>query len=258
MKMALQLNTLAEGERFKEFYGANNRQMPLLLAEGRTLLSAAGLMSRYLEVLELYRNAPEELKPAYESLVEVWEDNYFDLGDGAARHSDGRMKVVPDAPYLRLLTPETRLVNGAVDLSDVYAALVGEEFSKANVEKYCGVALTRSDAKENPIWLALARGDKALLDAFVDACFSQAKKRFRYDGDMMGVYEPRVPKEGAAGRLWAVCGLSGGIYGSRANGLSHLDYGGEGQLVGEAPEAQRATAGQLERILRQNTAALRE
>lgn len=246
--MSLQLNgpnELVDG--YKEFYGANNRQMPLLIGEGRTPLSAAGLMIRYLEVLRLHKNAPEELKPAYALLVSAWEDNYFDTGDGAARHSDGRMKVVPDAPYLRLLTPETRLVSGAVDLSDGYEALAGEEFSKANVDKYCGRPLSRRDAKKNPVWLALA-GDKALLDELMNARFARAKGRFEYSrrnyGKLMGISAPPVPYYdiGAAGRLWTVRKL-----GDNSTGWVHLDFGddplgdyGDGRLVGVAQEAQRA------------------
>lgn len=246
--MSLQLNNPVID--FKEFYGPNNEQMPLLIGEGRTPLSAAGLMSRYLEVLKLHKKAPKELKPSYASLLRAWENNYFDTGDGAARHSDGRMKVAADAPYLRLLTPETRLVNGAVDLSNGYAALAGEEFSKADVDKYCGMSLSRSYAKKNPIWLELARNDKALLDEFVDARFAQAKERFRYDDKMMGVYAPPVPTEGAAGRLWSVYGLDDYIYGSGADGSNHLVNDG-GCLVGVAPEAQRAAAGKLKQTLEQ-------
>ncbi len=238
--MALQLNDPGS-EKYEEFYGANINQMPLLTGEGRTPLSAVDLMSRYLEVLDLHKNAPKELKPAYASLLRAWGDN-FDLGDGAARHSDGRMKVEPDANYLRLLTPKTRLVNGAVDLSEGYEALTGEEFGKAQVDKYCGVSLSRSDAKSNPVWLALARGDKSLLSEFVDARFARAKERFHYDGKMMGVHAPAVPKEGAAGRLWFVDRF---IYYSRAIGYNHLvNY--DGRLVGVAPEAQRAASRALE------------
>ncbi len=243
--MGLQLNgpnELVDG--YKEFYGPNNRQMPLLIAAGRTPLSAAGLMERRGEVLELLLSAARGIKyerfsdlaknpktaPFYE-LLTVWFDNYFDTSDGAARHSNGRMKVAPDAPYLRLLTPETRLVNGAVNLSEGYTTLAGEEFSKADVNKYCGMPLNRSNAKKNPIWLALARGDKALLDEFVNATFAQAKERFGYDGKMMGVYAPPVPTEGAAGRLWFVYRLYDDISYSRADGYDHLDLS-NGRLVG--------------------------
>ena len=244
--MSLQLNGPNEPvESYKEFYGPNNMQMSLLIADGRTPLSSDGLMSRYLEVLRLHRDAPKELKPAYTSVLKAWEDNHFDTGDGAPRHSDGRMKVVPDAHYLRILTPETRLVGGAVDLSEIYTTLNVEEFSEADVERYCGMPLSRSGAKKNPVWLALARGDKALLGDFVDARFSRAKQLYGYKGKMMGVYAPPVPKEGEAGRLWAVYGLYGGIDGSWAGGSGRLDDN-FGRLVVGAPEAQRAAQQTLE------------
>lgn len=232
--MSLQLNN--PGVNFKEFYGRNTEQMPLLIAEGRTPLSAAGLMGRYLEVLELLKNAPKGLKPTYAALVKAWEDSYFDTGDGSARHSDGRMKVVPDAAYLRMLTPETKLVSGSVDLSGTYETLPGEEFTKADVDKYCGMALSRSDTKKNPVWLALARGDKALLATFVDARFARAKER-RYNGKMMGVYAPPVPAEGAAGRLWVVGRLFYGSGSSWVGGDSSLAR--NGRLVGGKGAASR-------------------
>jgi hypothetical protein len=217
----------------------NTGQMPLLIAEGRTPLSVAGLMRRRLEVLggsEVVRHS--------------WFDNSFDTGDGAVRHSDGRLKVVVDAQYLRSLSPKTGLVNGAVPLSDdVYKGLVGEEFSPDQVGRFFNKALSRRKAKVHPGWLALARGDKALLGEFVDVTFAQAKERFRYDGEMMGVYSRSVPGEGAAGCLWFVSRLDGGIFNSRASGYDHLDYYG-GLLVGVrevAPEAPRDDGTQIVR-----------
>ena len=209
----------------------------MLIGEGRSPLSAAGLMKRRLEVLEQLKNAPENMKETYKAVMFSWWDNYFDTGDGAVRHSDGRLKVVPDAPYLRSWSPETQLVDGAVPLSDdVYKGLEGEEFSAEQVERFFNKALSRRAAREHPGRLALARGDKALLGEFVDAAFAQAKERFKYDGDMMGVYHLVVPSEGAAGRLWFVARLLDLIYSSWAGGYDHLDdY--DGRLVGVAPEA---------------------
>jgi len=236
--MSLQLNVPSID--FKEFYGANNKQMYLLIAEGRTPLSAAGLMKRRLEVL----NAPEEV-------MQAWFGNYFDTGDGAVRNADGKLKIVPDAKYLRILTPKTELVNGAVPLSEeAYRSLPGEEFSKADVDKYFGEALGKADVKRHPGWLALARGDKSLLGDFADVTFAQAKQRFNYDGKMMGVYAPSAGASGALGRLWCVGRLDGYFNLSWASGGSHLGYGG-GRLVGVAPEAQRAAVGQLKPTLEQ-------
>ncbi len=213
----------------------NTQQMPLLISDGRVPLSVYGLMKRRLEVL----NAPKNVKLA-------WWDNYFDTGDGAVRHSDGRFKVIPDAQYLRMLTPKTKLVDGAVILSDdVYKGLAGEEFSKAKVDMYFGRELSKAEVKAHPGWLALARGDKALLGEFADATFAQAKQRWSYDGKMMGIYASHVPNEGAAGRLWSVNRLNVSIDDSGANGDDHL-VNNYGRLVGVAPEAQRAAGQPLE------------
>lgn len=219
---------------------SNTQQMPLLIAEGRTPLSVVGLMKQRLEILAAYKNVPKELKSAYEAVMKNWWDNYFDTGDGAVRHSDGRLKVVHDALYLRQISPQTRLVDGAVPLGDVYNGLEGQEFTTQDVERYFNKPLSRREAVDNPGWLALFRGDKVLQKEAVGVTFAQSKERFGYDGKMMGIYHGTVPKEGAAGRLWFVGGL-GGIGSSRAGG-GHLDLG-SGRLVGVAPEAQRAAAG---------------
>ncbi|MBI3033842.1 hypothetical protein HYY72_01675 [Candidatus Woesearchaeota archaeon] len=230
--MSLQLNIPVAD--YMEFYGSTVEQMSLLVAEGRSPLSVSGLMKRRLEVLA--SGVPDEVKLA-------WWDNYVDTGDGAVRHSDGRLKIVPDAEYLRQFTPEKVLVNGAVPLSnDFYRGLEGEEFSPQQVERYFNKPLGSSDAKINPGWLALAGGDKSLLAGFVDSTFAQAKERFGYDGNLMGIYHSTVPSEGAAGRLWFVAGLGGSISSGGAVGVNHLGSDG-GRFVGVAPEARAVTGG---------------
>ena len=228
--MTLQLNVPAPD--FKEFYGRNTEQMPLLIGECRIPLSVVGLMNTRLEVLS--RGVPEQVKLA-------WWDNYFDTGDGAVRHSDGRLKIVHDAQYLKLLTQGTKLVNGAVPFSDdFYRGLDGQEFTSADVEKYFNKSLSESEARTNPGWVALARGDKSLLSAVVDATFSQAKERLGYIGNMMGICHNTVSSEGAAGCLWLVAGLHVSIKYGWADGVGLLDYG-NGRLVGVAPEARAST-----------------
>ncbi|MBI3050958.1 hypothetical protein HYY74_00695 [Candidatus Woesearchaeota archaeon] len=229
--MSLQLNVPVAD--YKDFYGSNAEQMPLLIAGGRSPLSAAGLMRERLAVLA--SGVPDEVKLA-------WWDNYIDTGDGAVRHSDGRLKIVPDAQYLRQLTQETALVDGAVPFSDdVYRGLEGMELSPQHVAHHFNRPLGKSEAKKSLGWLALARGDKSLLAEIVDYTFAQAKERFGYDGKMMGIYHSAVPSEGAAGRLWFVVGLVDSISSGRAVGNYHLGSG-DGRLVGVALEA-RAVAG---------------
>lgn len=216
--------------------------MPLLIAEGRILLSVAGLMKRRLEVLDAYNAAVAAKKPKeevtfLESVTNAWWDNYFESGDGNVRHRDGRLKIVPDAKYLRELTPETKLFGGSVNLSDsAYEKLAGEEFSKAEVEKYFHKMLNKAEAKAHPVWLALARGDKKLLGMYVDAVFYRAKQRFNYHYDKaMDIYDvpTPVPEQGAVGRLWVVSELpTRGLGGWRRGNLRR----GRARLVGVAPE----------------------
>src|SRR3990167_6351666 len=142
----LQLNAL----NYKEFYGRSTEQMPILIAEGRTPLSIAGLMRRRLEVL----NSSDEVKRFY------W-DNYFDTGDGIAYHPDGRGKIVLDAQPLRELTPSSQLRDGALILSpSVYDGLEGVQFSREDLAKYItGERLKQGDVRKNKVWQALARDE---------------------------------------------------------------------------------------------------
>ena len=188
----LQLNE--QPVNYKEFYGRNVDQMPNLIAEGRTPLSVQGLMKRKLET----QNASEAVRNS-------WMHNYFDTGDGVAYHPDGRIKIVPDARPLREMNSESKLVNGALVLPDgMYEKLEGQEFTRKDIQKYVGDAITSKEAKSNPLWQALAR-DPKLLNEYVDLIFNQTKQQFSY-GKNMGVYVSDAP-ESPAMRLWCVRGL---------------------------------------------------
>ena len=124
----LQLN-----ERFvpyKEFYGSNTGQMPLLVKDGRVPMSVNGLMQRRLEVQD---------KGIFSDEVRsAWHDSYFDTGDGVVYHPDGRIKVVHDARPLREMNSESQLVNGALVLPDgLYEKLEGQEFTRKEHSKIC-------------------------------------------------------------------------------------------------------------------------
>ncbi|PIZ82764.1 hypothetical protein COX97_03145, partial [Candidatus Pacearchaeota archaeon CG_4_10_14_0_2_um_filter_05_32_18] len=113
--MALKLNETREA--YREFYGRNVEQMPKLIAEGRVPMSVAGLMQRRLDV----RNSDADIKGSY-------IDNYFDTSDAVVYHPDGRVKIVLDSQTLRDITPQSKLINGALVLTeDAYNALQGEE-----------------------------------------------------------------------------------------------------------------------------------
>lgn len=206
-------------EKFKEFYGRNIEQMPELLKEGRTPLSIAGLMKRRLEVL----TASKEVKGA-------WWTNYFDTGDAVIYHPDGRFKVVLNAAEpMKELNPQSKLINGALVLPEgLYDKLDGEIFTREEIGRY-GIAeklLTKEEAKSNPIWKALAGGDQALLDSYVDAVFTKAKKQYGYDKNMR-IWVSQ-PQEVTTGRLWCV----GGLYDSDSNAIGD-DLGcSSGRLVG--------------------------
>ena len=219
----LQLNAL----NYKEFYGRSTEQMPILIAEGRTPLSIAGLMRRRLEVL----NSSDEVKRFY------W-DNYFDTGDGIAYHPDGRGKIVLDAQPLRELTPlsSSQLRNGALVLpSGVYDRLEGVEFSREDLAKYItGGRLKQGNVKKNRVWQVLAR-DENLLNDYAKAVFSQLRERYNEDR-AMGLYRGSAENVPTM-RSWYLYRL---LNWSDAYGYVHLGYD-YGRLVGVAPEAQSAT-----------------
>ena len=211
--------------RIEYFEGSNVAQMPNLIAKGMTPLSVSGLMQRRLQS-----------KYGSESVRSSLMHNDFDTGDGIAYHPDGRIKVV--SMPLKEINPESQLVNGALVLPDgLYEKLEGQEFTRKDIKKYVGKALTSKEAKSNPLWQALAR-DPKLLNEYVDLIFSQAKQQFDYDRNM-GVYvrdAPYVPKDAATMQLWYVRNLRNRSY---ADGWVNLDFS-IGHLVWVAPEAQAA------------------
>lgn len=185
-------------EKFQEFYGRNIEQMPQVLEEGGIPLGVAGLMRKRLEVL----TASEDVKDA-------WWDHYFDTGDTVIYHPDGRFKVVLNAePVWKELSPESKLKNGSLILPEgTYGKLDGESFTRAEIRRY-GIAeklFTMEEAKKNPIWKALAGGDQALLDAYIDSVFQKNKEEYDYDKNMkIGLLQP---PDVTLGRLWCIGSL---------------------------------------------------
>ena len=210
--MALELNEVIVP--YKEFYGPNTQRMPELLAEGRIPLSTAGIMERRVN-----------------SSLADWRDNYFDSADAIVYHPDGKFKIVRDSEVLKALTPQSRLVRGALALEDgAYEALQGAEFGRKDKGLILSRDLTSVEAYAHPIWQALV-GDQKLLGLYVDAMFPEMKKRFDYDNNM-GVYLADAQKVPTARALY-VDGLGGG---SRLSSGVDLDDDC-GRLVGVAPEA---------------------
>ncbi len=166
--MALDLNQIIVP--YKEFYGRNTEQMPLLIADGRTPISVAGVMEQRLN-----------------SGKQDWKDNYFDTGDAIVYHPDKKFKVVLDAEPLRNLNSESKLRNGALILPDgMYEDLQGEEFAYKDIQKLVDKELSQADILKHPIWKSVSR-DQALLDEYVLKMFAEMKSKFNYN-ENMGIY----------------------------------------------------------------------
>lgn len=207
--------TLNEAEKFREFYGRNVDQMPLLIAEGRTPLSFAGVMERRLIA---------------KSSKDAWLNNYLFTGDGIVYGTDGSIVIAYDAKALKNLNSQSRLVNGALDLSGVdLKSIEGTRFTKSQLSKMVlGQDLTEKQARTHPIWLALARGDRELAKDY-SGMVSESN-----GGRNMGVYlgsKQEVPTMRAwfAGRM---------LSWSHAGGYDDLDND-NGRLVGVASETQK-------------------
>lgn len=219
--MSLQLNNPIAV--YKEFYGRNIDKMPELVASGLTPMTFADVMKRRLEVLGGDKN-----------VADAWWNNYFDTVDIVAYHPDGRIKIVLDSQSARKINPKSTVRNGSVVLpgTDAYEQLVGQEFSKEDVEKYAkSESLTLKQALSNPIWAALAN-DPKLHEEYAKATFKEAKEKYGYDKNM-GVYLSGF-KEVPNFRLWLLGRLD---FNSDAIGFSNVDSYGGGRLVGVAPEA---------------------
>ena len=213
---------------YKPFLGSTIEQMPKLIEEGRVPISIAGLMQRRLDVLN--SDVSQSVRD------EWWNTPYVNTGDAAAYDMKGNMKVVLDAQHLRELTPNSNLQNGALILPEgTYTDLQGSnvaEFTKEQLTQYTRKWLTKGQSVDNPIWLAFARGDTALLSEYGDAAFARAKE-FGYDTTMC--IFPALPKDKETMQLWC---LGKTYYNqSYAIGDSSLDdY--DSRLVGVAPKAQ--------------------
>ena len=219
--MFLQLND--QVVPYKEFYGTNIVQMPLLVKDGRVPMSVAGLIDRRLEVIDA-KFLPE--------IRAAWHNNDFETGDAVLYNPNGKVKIVTDAQVLRGINSASELSDGALVLQPgVYEAAQGAEFTKADLKKIIKDSLTRDEAKSNPFWQALARNQDR-LNAYVDFVFNETQRRFSHDKNM-GLYLEEAQKEPTA-RLLYVDGLK---YKSYADGRFGLDDDG-GRLVGVAPEAR--------------------
>lgn len=204
------------------FNGRTVDRMPELVAQGYSPISVAGIMEQRIKA---WQSGDQEL-------AQLWGKNYFDSGDGIMYHPDGRIKVVPDSETLRSVNPNTSLKwYGAQVLSEgTFDKVQGEEFSRKDVKRFANEYLKQNEAPENPIWLALARGDKELLKEYVGQVYSRIN-----DPDLMKIWVSDAP-DFEAERLWCFGGLDNGSLVVGDNG-GRLDGDG-GRLVGVAPKMQ--------------------
>jgi hypothetical protein len=206
---------------YKEFYGSNVEQMPLLIAEGRVPMSVSQLMQRRLNL----RNDSEVVKTA-------WMENFFDTGDAIVYHPNGDVKIVLDSQTLREMTLESEMTPqsqrncGALILDeDVYKTLQGEVFKKGKFGKVED-PMSRKDVKAHPVWKVLAR-DQALLNDYADFIFAESKERCDCD-TTMPVYPGSCGGDKPEMRTWSVGKLGHRCYVNGGNVLDHY----EGRLVG--------------------------
>ena len=228
--------TLNEPGQYKSFSGSNIEQMPKLIKEGRLPISVAGLMQRRLDVLD--SNVSEEVRDS-------WWNNYFDTGDAPAYDTQGNLKIILDAQPLRELTPQSKLQNGALVLPEgTYTGLPEDEFTKEQLAHYTEKRLNKGESINNPLWRALARGDKTLLKEYDTAAFVRAKE-FGYD-PAMGIFLA-LPQDKESMRLWCL----GSIINGQSDASSGRSLGNvNGRFVGVAPEAHVAQKiGVSERIV---------
>jgi len=154
-------------EPHKNFRGIGLYVIPDLIREGMVPLSTA-------EIMEARLNYGKELPD--------WIINSFVTGDAIIRNNrpNGAIKLDLDSQLLRKITPQSRenLFEGALKTrNEVYSSINGPTFKNKEIEKYLGnlPGPTLKQAKENPIWIALAR-DKNLLKEYCEFMFDKAKE----------------------------------------------------------------------------------
>ena len=214
--MDIKLNNIVEP--YNEFYGRVTKQMPRLVAEGRTPASVADVLERRLH-----------------SDLQDWENNYFFTGDAIAYHPDKKFKIVLDAELLRNLTSKSDVSKGTLVLPDgLYESLQSEEFLYKDVKNLLGEELFQKEILQHPLWKAVAR-DQALLEEYVPKMFAEMKERWNYK-ENMGVYLDSLGVESPKLRALVVNGF---VDGSGLDGRNYLDFE-NCRLVGVAPEALNA------------------
>jgi hypothetical protein len=198
--------------------------MPKLIADGRVPLSIEGLMRQRLSALDHKMPGADRDRMLDDQFITWWLSSYGS-GDAVAYHPDGRMKIAYDASAIRQLTPETGLNCGSLVLTDEqYEMLPGPEFGRE--ARFSPHDLTIEEVKEHPVWLALARGDKSLLEEYAEMTFGIEKTWIgntwwqpwggvdKFMGVYHNVYGTGIPRL----QLWGITRLYGSNCESNAGG----------------------------------------
>jgi hypothetical protein len=187
----LQLNNPREEDRFKVFYGRGSEQMPALIESGRVPLSTVDIMKKRIDVYDVDNH--------YSPTCNVWWANHFDTADGILYHPNGKIKVVQNARFLRELTADTSLLEGAIVLD------TNREKSIATYNSIDGIEFTRdqvSQDPENTVWFALAKDNQDLLDSYRSSLIGQLQES---KTPYMRVHLAKA-QEVATGRMLAIQG----------------------------------------------------
>ena len=167
---------------YKKYEGSNVEAMPQLKAKLWIPTPASLLMQFRLMAMESSKDF------IIEDATKVRDELVFDsvdTGDCFAYHPDGKAKLVLNAPHFRDINPTSRLHDCVLALPDgMYEELEGVlELSMREIKRYYPtrddprIGMTKDAAKKNPIWQALARGNQARLDAYVDLAFAEEVDR---------------------------------------------------------------------------------
>lgn len=187
-------NLDSEGERYKLYLGRAIDQMPILLSEGRNLLSIFDLAKRKLDTLQ------KDFDVNDAEVREQWFCHTFCSSNGCLFHPNGNLKVVLSPDYLLKLTPQTSLIDGFVPLGSdsessiqIYNSIQGEEFTKEQIRKNCF----------ETVWLTLFKNDRAFLDEYRSVLQFLFKNQFKEaPDDFMGISLRKVPSNFALGGIW--------------------------------------------------------
>ena len=153
---------------FPVFNGETIDEMPKLIGTGYTPISVAQIMEQRIEACQ-----SEDKK-----LAQLWGEICFASGDTIMYHPDGRIKIVNDSEILRNINQNTQLKSYEPVLEQgTFDKVKGKVFSTKNILKFANKRhLNPKEILKNPIWIALARGDKKLLKEYTNLVFSKTNK----------------------------------------------------------------------------------